>query len=116
MSGESKSIDHLVRMANDIGHFFASEPQRADAIAGIAAHLQRAWAPRMLRQIVAYVQHGGAGLDELPRAAVALLKVPQVPAGTGPVSAAAGSTAASAVSASAAAAGHSGGASGAEPR
>ena len=26
------SIEHLVQMANDIGHFFASEPQRADAI------------------------------------------------------------------------------------
>jgi formate dehydrogenase subunit delta len=87
MSDDSRSIDHLVRMANDIGHFFASEPKRADAIAGIANHLQRAWAPRMLRQIVEHVRCGGAGLEELPREAVALLKVPQVPGGAGPVAA-----------------------------
>jgi formate dehydrogenase subunit delta len=89
MSEESRSVDHLVRMANDIGHFFASEPKRSEAIAGIANHIQRGWAPRMLRQIIAHVKNGGAGLDELPREAVALLKVPEAPAGVGPLAAAA---------------------------
>jgi formate dehydrogenase subunit delta len=70
------SIEHLVEMANDIGHFFASEPQRADAIAGIARHIQSFWDPRMLRQIVAHLKNGGEGLDELPREAVARLRAP----------------------------------------
>ncbi len=68
------SVEHLVQMANDIGHFFAAEPKRADAIAGIATHIQRYWDPRMRRQILAHLQAGGAGLEELPRAAVATLK------------------------------------------
>ncbi len=70
------SIEHLVEMANDIGQFFASEPQRADAIEGIATHMQRFWDPRMLRHIVAHLKNGGDGLDELPREAVAQLKLP----------------------------------------
>ena len=68
------STERLVQMANDIGHFFAAEPQRADAIAGIANHIQRFWDPRMRRQILAHLQAGGEGLEELPRAAVASLK------------------------------------------
>jgi formate dehydrogenase subunit delta len=72
------SIEHLVEMANDIGHFFASEPKRADAIAGIADHMQRFWDPRMLRHIVAHLKNGGEGLDELPREAVARLQAGDV--------------------------------------
>lgn len=67
------SVDRLVQMANDIGHFFAAEPQRADAIAGIAGHIQRFWDPRMRRQIVAHLLAGGEGLEALPREAVASL-------------------------------------------
>ena len=68
------SVEHLVQMANDIGHFFAAEPRRADAIAGIAGHIQRFWDPRMRRQILAHLHSGGEGLEELPREAVASLK------------------------------------------
>jgi formate dehydrogenase subunit delta len=70
------SVERLVQMANDIGHFFAAEPKRADAIAGIAGHISRFWDPRMRRQILAHLQSGGAGLDDLPREAVATLKRP----------------------------------------
>ena len=69
------SVEHLVQMANDIGHFFAAEPQRTDAVAGIAGHIQRFWDPRMRRQIIAHLHDGGAGLDELAREAVARLEV-----------------------------------------
>ena len=69
------SIEHLVEMANDIGHFFAAEPKRADAVEGIANHMQRFWDPRMRRQIVAHLKNGGEGLEELPREAVAQLRV-----------------------------------------
>ena len=68
------SAERLVQMANDIGHFFKAEPQRADAIAGIANHIQRFWDPRMRRQILVHLDHGGEGLEELPREAIATLK------------------------------------------
>ena len=71
------SAEHLVQMANDIGHFFAAEPKRSDAIAGIAGHIQRYWDPRMRRQIAAHLAAGGAGLEDLTREAVASLKAPK---------------------------------------
>ncbi len=70
------SIEHLVKMANDIADFFRAEPNRADAVAGIANHLQRFWDPRMRRAIMSYAREGGEGLDALAREAVAMLKVP----------------------------------------
>ena len=68
------SADRLVQMANDIGQFVAAEPQRADAITGIAGHIQRFWDPRMRRQIIAHLAAGGAGLEDLSREAIASLK------------------------------------------
>lgn len=69
MSG-SGSVEHLTRMANDIGAFFHAEPRREDAIKGIAGHIKRFWTPRMRQKIVEHLAHGGEGLDELPREAV----------------------------------------------
>jgi formate dehydrogenase subunit delta len=66
-------IERLVTMANDIGAFFATDPDRSLATSNVASHLQRFWDPRMRRQIVAHYFEGGAGLDEIPLAAVALL-------------------------------------------
>jgi len=70
------SIENLVQMANDIGQYFASEPRRADAVAGIANHLQRFWDPRMRRQIEAHLAQGGEGLEELVREAISRLSTP----------------------------------------
>jgi formate dehydrogenase subunit delta len=54
----------LVAMANQIGAFFASEPDRAVAAEGIYGHLRRFWEPRMRRALYAWLDdHGGAGLD-----------------------------------------------------
>jgi formate dehydrogenase subunit delta len=66
-------IERLVAMANDIGAFFGTDPDRSSATSNVASHLTRFWDPRMRRQIVAHYVAGGAGLDEIPRAAVALL-------------------------------------------
>ncbi len=44
----------LLRMANDIGNFFRSEPERKDAVAGIANHISKFWTPRMRQKIMAY--------------------------------------------------------------
>jgi formate dehydrogenase subunit delta len=66
-------IERLIKMANDISNFFASEPDQAVAIDGIRNHLQRAWEPRMRSAIIAYCQEDGAALSDLARAAVAKL-------------------------------------------
>lgn len=68
------NIDRLVRMANDISHFFQSEPDHAVAVAGISGHIERFWDPRMRREIVAYLQAGGDGLSALAREAVGKLR------------------------------------------
>ena len=71
---ESMNIDRLVRMANDIGNFFKSEPDHAEAVDSVALHLQRFWDPRMRKEIVAYVNDGGAELMDLVREAVLKLR------------------------------------------
>ena len=60
-------------MANDIGAFWAAEPDKTEAARNVANHLKRFWDPRMRRQIVAHYREGGAGLDDIARSAVALL-------------------------------------------
>lgn len=70
------SIEHLVAMANDIGHFFASEARREDAVAGIANHIGKFWDPRMRRQIETHLINGGDGMEELVREAVMRLSSP----------------------------------------
>ncbi|PAJ83659.1 formate dehydrogenase subunit delta [Burkholderia ubonensis] len=44
---------HLIDMANQIGEFFASMPDRGEALAGIADHIRRFWEPRMRRALLA---------------------------------------------------------------
>jgi len=61
---------HLVQMANDIGNFFRAQPNREDAIAGIANHIKNFWTRRMREKLAEQVSHGGAELDELPREAL----------------------------------------------
>lgn len=63
-------IERLVAMANDIARYFASEPDQAAGVAGIADHLKRFWEPGMRRQIVAHLQAGGEALDPLARQGV----------------------------------------------
>jgi len=68
------NIDHLVRMANDIGNFFKAEPDHAQAVDGVASHIKRFWEPRMRKEILAYVDNGGSGLMDLVREAVLKLR------------------------------------------
>jgi formate dehydrogenase subunit delta len=77
MSGNShEGAEHLVKMANDIGNFFRSEPDREEAIAGIAKHIGSFWTKSMRRKLAA---HGEEGLDELPREALRRLAKPAAP-------------------------------------
>jgi len=68
------NIQRLVRMANDIGNFFKSEPDHAVAVDSVALHLTRFWDPRMRREIKAYADAGGSELTDLVREAVLRLR------------------------------------------
>jgi formate dehydrogenase subunit delta len=65
--------ENMIHMANQIALFFASYP-RDEAVAGVTDHLQKFWEPRMRKQIVEYVAHGGSGLHELALEAVKRLQ------------------------------------------
>ena len=43
----------LVKMANQIGAFFATQPDHAQAVEEIANHLARTWTPGMRQQLSA---------------------------------------------------------------
>jgi formate dehydrogenase subunit delta len=45
-------IDNLVVMANRIGDFFQSMPDRKEAKQGIANHLRKFWEPRMRSELI----------------------------------------------------------------
>lgn len=64
--------ENLVKMANQIGDFFASFPDRGEALDGIAGHIRKFWAPRMRQQLLAYIDASGAaaGLSPLVSEAV----------------------------------------------
>ncbi len=68
------SPDRLVYMANQIGTFFASQ-HRQDPVAGIADHLKKFWDPRMRREIAAYAEQGGDGLNPAVLQAVRSMSV-----------------------------------------
>jgi formate dehydrogenase subunit delta len=70
------NIDLLIKMANEIGEFFAgvevNDPQAAAA--DVANHLRRYWEPRMRAQMLKYYEERhGAGLSDLARNAIGLL-------------------------------------------
>jgi len=79
MSQDHDAGEHLVQMANDIGNFFRAEPDREEAITGIAKHIASFWTKSMRRKIAA---HGEEGLDELPREALRRLQSTTVPVPT----------------------------------
>jgi formate dehydrogenase subunit delta len=57
-------IEHLIKMANQIGDFFAAMPDREEAMAGVMQHLRNYWDPRMRRQLLGHVVDGhGEGLN-----------------------------------------------------
>jgi formate dehydrogenase subunit delta len=66
------NVDHLIEMANQIGLFFESLPDREEALTGIAEHIRRFWEPRMRRALLAELDSGAAeaGLSEIVFAAL----------------------------------------------
>ncbi|MBX3461847.1 MAG: formate dehydrogenase subunit delta [Planctomycetes bacterium] len=63
-------VRKLVKMANEIGAFFAADPDHGLARENIALHLQRFWEPRMRRRILLHLDQGGEGLSEPVREAL----------------------------------------------
>tara|TARA_R110002049_G_scaffold92605_3_gene229514 strand:+ start:159 stop:401 length:243 start_codon:yes stop_codon:yes gene_type:complete len=49
------NVEHLIQMANQIGAYFETEPDRAVARAGIADHLARFWEKRMRQTLYEYL-------------------------------------------------------------
>ena len=65
--------DKLVRMANQIGEFYASMPER-EATVGVASHLRLYWTPKMIREIIAFADQGHPGLNAVAARAVESLR------------------------------------------
>ncbi len=71
----SADVQKLVRMANQIATFFATQPGDTQA-AEVAGHLRAFWEPRMLSALYAHVDAGGEGLSPLVLQAVGRLRQP----------------------------------------
>jgi formate dehydrogenase subunit delta len=71
------NIDHLVKMANDIGNNFEAWPDRDAACKEVVNHLRKFWDPRMRRELAAHLAASGtqSGLKPLAAAAVSRLAV-----------------------------------------
>lgn len=66
-------LEKLTRMANQIGDFYAAMPE-AEATAGAASHLRAYWTPKMIRELVAFVEEGRARLNPTAAHAVEALR------------------------------------------
>lgn len=64
---------NLSEMANSIADFFAAEPDRADAVRGVANHIDKFWEPRMQKQLRACIAAGEARVHPLVIEAIARL-------------------------------------------
>lgn len=73
----------LIDMANQIGEFFDSLPDRDEAITGIAAHIRRYWEPRMRRALLATLDTSKQdGLRQIVREALVNHRAELTPAPT----------------------------------
>ena len=52
-------IERLIHMANQIGIFFETDPDRATGMAGVVNHLTHFWEPRMRKALIAHLDTQG---------------------------------------------------------
>lgn len=65
------NTEHLAKMANQIGSFFSTMPDRDQAIADLATHLKRFWEPRMRKAFLEHIEKTqGEGVDAIVLEAV----------------------------------------------
>jgi len=67
-------VNSLIEMANQIGEFFDSMPDRDEALDGIADHIRRFWAPRMRLPLVQALDDPGLRASLVPIVVEALEK------------------------------------------
>lgn len=69
-------VDNLIEMANRIGEFFESLPDRHEAEDSIADHIRRFWEPRMRTAILASLDdpEASAGMEPIVREALVMHK------------------------------------------
>ncbi|CAD6524856.1 hypothetical protein LMG27952_01793 [Paraburkholderia hiiakae] len=74
--------DHLIEMANQIGMFFDSLPDREEALTGIAEHIRKFWEPRMRRTLLAALdgEREQAGFTEIVLASLTKYREALAPA------------------------------------
>jgi formate dehydrogenase subunit delta len=64
-------VNNLIMMANQIGTFFESMPDRQQAVEDIASHIRRFWDPRMRRAILESLdQQNDQGMSDIVREAL----------------------------------------------
>jgi formate dehydrogenase subunit delta len=74
---------NLIDMANRIGDFFDSMPDREEALAGVTDHIRRFWEPRMRRALVAALDEpeaNGVAMSDFVREALVKHRAQWVPA------------------------------------
>lgn len=59
-------IENLVTMANQIGAFYESMPDREKALTDIARHIKNFWEPRMRRELLAHIDAHAASSELTP--------------------------------------------------
>lgn len=65
------STESLIKMANQIARFFASEPDTALAVRSVRHHMQSFWTPAMRHELSAWqLEHQGEALHPLVQAAL----------------------------------------------
>jgi formate dehydrogenase subunit delta len=69
------SPEKMIHMANQIATFFTTKPE-AEALTGIAEHINAYWEPRMRVQLFALLDAGGAGFHPLFLAAAKGIRRP----------------------------------------
>ena len=74
----ARTLERLVYMANQIAREFQNQRPH-DAVEATWDHLWHFWDPRMREMIVAHLDAGGEGLNEVARAAVTKLGHPVAP-------------------------------------
>lgn len=72
-------IEALIKMANEIAAFFEGEGGDGEAPEQLASHLRKFWEPRMRKEIIAYYQTDGGGLDDVALKGLALLASDKTP-------------------------------------
>ena len=70
------SADKIIRMANQIALFMESKPHD-EGVAGLAAHINDFWEPRMRREFFALLDAGGAGMRPLVIDAATQIRRPE---------------------------------------